>query len=120
MPDTRRDLFSLSTRIDPLAATVRENINSIRVSASASASASFVIATLRVPFRRHSPPYVTFRLRETQFARRPARKMQHAKGQANQNVSRCARARGLDNFSSSAETSEAERAGAAGCGRRIV
>jgi len=31
MPDTRRDLFSLSTRMDPLAATVRENINSIRL-----------------------------------------------------------------------------------------
>lgn len=32
MPDTRRDLFSLSTRTGPLAATVRENINSIRAS----------------------------------------------------------------------------------------
>lgn len=33
MPDTRRDLFSLSTTIGPpRAATVRENINSIRAS----------------------------------------------------------------------------------------
>lgn len=32
MPDTRRDLFSLSTTTDPLAATVPENINSIRIS----------------------------------------------------------------------------------------
>lgn len=32
MPDTRRDLFSLSTTTGPLAATVRENINSIRTS----------------------------------------------------------------------------------------
>jgi len=32
MPDTRCDLFSLSTRTGPLAATVRENINSIRTS----------------------------------------------------------------------------------------
>lgn len=32
MPDTRRDLFSLSTTSGPLAATVRENINSIHTS----------------------------------------------------------------------------------------
>ena len=34
MPDTRRDLFSLSTTTGPLAATVRENINSIRTSSA--------------------------------------------------------------------------------------
>lgn len=32
MPDTRRDLFSLSTTTGPLATTVRENINSIHTS----------------------------------------------------------------------------------------